>query len=741
MKYRFEALIPGAMLLLALGLRIADPPAIQHLRLVAFDEYQRLKPRPWTDAGIAIVDVDDASLERLGQWPWPRTQIATLIERLGAMGAATVAFDIVFAEPDRTSPARIISLWGGPAGDPAVATLAERLPDHDAALATAMADTPTVLGMMLTDRITQRRPPVKWGLALAGDDPRPFLQSYSGAVTDLPLFEAAASGEGSFNSAIDRDGMIRRVPVLVRLAGDKATDEIYPSLAAEALRVAQGASMYVVKSSGASGIAAFGAHTGVSQVRIGQITVPTDASARIWLYDTGPVPQRFIPAWRVLEPDFDTSRVEGKIIFVGTSAAGLRDIRATPLNPAAAGVELHAQAVEQMVLGIFLERPDWMTGAEVAWLLAFGIGLALLLPRWGATWCAAIAAAGIAASLGASWLAFTQLSWLVDPVYPSFAVMLLYLTQSFLLFLRTEAERRQVRGAMSRYMSPALVERVARDPSILRLGGEIRDMTILFSDIRGFTAISETMDAHSLTRFMNRYLTPMTDVILRRAGTIDKYMGDAIMAFWNAPLDDPEHPTHAARAALEMISTLEKLNAEWLAEAAAGGRPHPSIAIGVGLNTGSCCVGNMGSTQRFDYSVLGDPVNLASRLEGQSKTYGIPIVIGEMTRDRLPAFACLELDLIQVKGKAQAVHIFALLGDESVTIEPWFQNTNEAQEAMLCAYRAQDWSRAVRFVDEVRHAAEGRLDGLCDLYLRRIRGYSDKPPPSGWTGVYEATEK
>src|SRR5258708_4719750 len=235
MKYRFEALIPGAMLLLALGLRIADPPAIQHLRLVAFDEYQRLKPRPWTDAGIAIVDVDDASLERLGQWPWPRTQIATLIERLGAMGAATVAFDIVFAEPDRTSPARIISLWGGPAGDPAVATLAERLPAHDAALATAMADTPTVLGMMLTDRITQRRPPVKWGLALAGDDPRPFLQSYSGAVTDLPLFEAAASGEGSFNSAIDRDGMIPRVPVLVRLAADNATDELYPPLPPQAL--------------------------------------------------------------------------------------------------------------------------------------------------------------------------------------------------------------------------------------------------------------------------------------------------------------------------------------------------------------------------------------------------------------------------------------------------------------------------------------------------------------------------
>jgi adenylate cyclase len=741
MKRRPHLLIAGAVLIAALGLRIADPPAIEHMRLAVFDEYQRLKPRPWSDAGVAIIDIDDESLKRLGQWPWPRSRLAALIERLGAMGAAAIGFDVVFAEPDRTSPAQVLPLWRGAGGDPLMARLVERLPDHDAGLAKAMAAAPTVLGMILTARSTEQKPPVKWGIAVAGDDPRPFLPTFAGAVTNLPLFETAAAGEGSFNSVIDRDGMIRRVPLMLRLADGRGTDELFPSLAAEALRVAQGASTYVIKSSGASGIAAWGAHTGVSQIRIGQVTVPTDSKGRMWLYDTGFVPRRFIPVWEMFEPGFDAARVKGRILFIGTSAAGLKDIRATPLNPAAAGVELHAQAVEQMILGTFLERPDWMTGAELSWLLAFGAALIILLPQWGATWCAVTAATAVAATLGLSWLAFTQLGWLVDPVYPSTAAILLYLTQSFLLFLRTEAERRHVRGAFSRYMSPAVVERVARDPDLLRLGGEIREMTILFSDIRGFTSISETMDAHTLTRFMNRFLTPMTDVILRHDGTIDKYMGDAIMAFWNAPLDDLDHATHAARAALEMTTSLEALNATWAAEAVVHDKRHQHIAIGVGLNTGTCCVGNFGSDQRIDYSVLGDAVNLASRLEGQSKTYSVPIVIGERTRESLPAFACLELDLIQVKGKAQAVHIYALLGDEAVAIEPWFQAANDAQEAMLAAYREQDWERAAAAVARVRRAAAGRLDELCDLYVGRIEQFSKAPPPAGWNGVYEAAQK
>jgi adenylate cyclase len=290
-------------------------------------------------------------------------------------------------------------------------------------------------------------------------------------------------------------------------------------------------------------------------------------------------------------------------------------------------------------------------------------------------------------------------------------------------------------------MSPALVERLAKDPSRLRLGGETREMSVLFSDIRGFTAISESLDAETLTRFINRFMTPMTEVILRRVGTIDKYMGDAVMAFWNAPLDDPNHVTHAARAALDMVAALATFNEQWAVEAAKlSGAPH-EVGIGIGLNTGPCCVGNMGSEQRFDYSVLGDTVNLASRLEGLSRQYEVPIIIGETTRDRLSGFACLELDLVQVKGKAFAARIYALLGDESVAASDWFQHAEEAQRSLLAAYRSRDWPRAVEFIAALRQAAAGRLDGLCAMYAQRIDVLRKAPPLPDWDGVFAAIEK
>ena len=747
MLRRLSILLPLAMLAIAVGLRFLDPPAVERLRSAVFDEYQQLKPRVWTDADVRILDIDDASLERLGQWPWPRTRtlLAELVDRLGDAGAAVVVFDVVFAEPDRTSPARIVPLWRRSAGDVDLHALLARLPDHDREFARVMAEVPTVLGMQLHDGPLPRRPLRKSGMAVGGDDPRPFLPAFSGAVTNLPILDTAAAGIGSFNSSTDRDGIIRHLPLFVRLKGgdDTVTGEVYPSLAAEALRVAQGpaASTYRLKTSGASGQAAFGAHTGMVEVRIGQSVVPTDEKGRIWLYDTGSVPQRFLPAWEIFERNFDRSRVEGKIVLVGTSAAGLKDLRSTPLNPVAPGVEVHAQGVEQMILGEFLDRPDWMTGFEFLWLLLFGSGLILLLSRWGAAWCALIAGGGIAVSLAASWFAFTQLGWLVDPIYPSIAVVLLYLVQSLLQYLRTESERRQVRGAFSRYLSPAVVERLARDPGSLRLGGETRPMTLMFCDIRGFTAISETLEAEELTSFINRFLTPMTDIILHSGGTIDKYMGDAIMAFWNAPLDDPEHAGHAARAALEMTSSLSVLNNDWQAAALAAGRPYRMVAIGIGLNTGQCCVGNVGSEQRFDYSALGDTVNLASRLEGQSKTYGVSIVAGAATVADSAELAWLELDLIRVKGKDNAVRIYALLGDESVASEPWFRLTRMAQAEMLTAYRAQEWQRARSALDRVREAAGGQLDDLCDLFERRLRAFEEKAPAEPWDGVYAAAEK
>ncbi len=729
------------MLLLAVALRAIDVAPIQDMRLALFDEYQRLAPAEYEDAGVRVVDIDDETLARIGQWPWPRIHVATLLERLTNLDVAVVAFDIVFAEPDRTSPQRLMRSWFDLTTPAAVIEeFMKRLPDHDTVMGKAITGVPTVLGIALTPEPSSQQPTPKAGFAQAGDDPRPFLPTFRGAVVNLPQLTEPAAGVGSFSIVPERDGVVRRVPLFYALqTGERA--EIVPSLAAEALRVAQGASTYVIKSSNASGTTAFGEQTGVNHARIGNLIVPTDAAGRVWMHDTGRVAARTIPAWKVMQGEVRAADIAGTIVFIGTSAAGLKDLRVTPLDAAAPGVDVHARITEQMVLGDFLQRPDWIGGAEIAYLFVLGVVVLLLLPRWGPIGCAAVTVIAIVAACATSWFAYTHLHWLIDPLYPSLAVLALYLCASLLVFLHTEGERRRVRHAFGRYMSPTLVERLANDPSQLALGGETRDMTILFTDIRDFTSVAETMDAASLTRFINDFLTPMTDIILRHRGTIDKYMGDAIMAFWNAPLDDPDHAPNAARAALNMLTELERLNVDWAAAAEKDGRNAHPISIGVGLNSGACCVGNMGSSLRLEYSVIGDDVNLASRLEGQSKTYGVPIVIGENTRARLDSFASLELDLLRVKGKQRPVRVFALLGDERVAAAPWFLAVTEAQTAMLKAYRTRDWSRAAALLPLCRLAAEGRLASVWALYEARIAELRDSDVPTDWDGVAIARQK
>ncbi len=736
-------LIPFLMLAFAVGFKARFPELVEEAQLKVFDAYQRIEPRqyepvkPLKGVGVRIIDIDDASLEKIGQWPWPRTYLAQLLAQAFNSGAAVVAFDVVFAEPDRTSPANVLPIWPATPEIEELRAKADRLPDHDAIFADRIRQTNVVTGFVLTEQAGGRAPAVKWGTATAGDDPKPFLFGYAGAVTNLPEIEKAAAGNGSFNITPDRDNIIRRVNLLYRYG-----ETVYPSLAAETLRVAQGASTYLIKSSGASGETAFGEHTGINHVKIGRIVVPTDKHGRIWLHDTGHVPERFIPAWRLLAEDFDPAEVAGHILLLGTSAAGLKDRRTTPLSPFIAGVEVHAQAIEQMLLNHFLERPDWAEGVELLYLVIVGAVLILLLRRFGATWCAVFGAGGVVVAVGTSWYLYSEHRWLLDPVVPSLAALLIYLTGSLINFLQSEAERRQVRRNFEQYISPDLVEQLAADPSKLALGGETREMTFLFCDVRGFTAVSERYkaDPQGLTRLINLFLTPMTDAILARRGTIDKYMGDCIMAFWNAPLDDAVHADHACDTALTMFVELEALNARLEAEAQAAGKPFHPLKIGIGVNTGDCVVGNMGSEQRFDYSVLGDAVNLASRLEGQSKTYGVGIVLGPDTRAMANGYATLELDLIAVKGKSEAVHVYALMGREDLLDEEPFKKLQARNSEMLSAYRGQHWQQARELAAECRQLNSG-LKILYKLYEDRIGLYERDPPGADWDGVFVAETK
>ncbi|MFA5139692.1 MAG: adenylate/guanylate cyclase domain-containing protein [Elusimicrobiota bacterium] len=784
------SILPTILLGSAIGLWWSDAGMLVTLRNWVFDATMRARPRPYDPAvPVRIIDIDDESLARVGQWPWPRSVIARFVGRLNEAGAAAVAFDVVFAEPDRTSPDRIADGLSGTAGVETVQRTLRRMKSHDRILAQALQEGRAVTAFSLMTRKNDARPLVKARFVFstkgAQDRPADFMPSeYQGAVVSLPVLQEAAAGNGCFSNIPDADGVIRRVPLLYKIG-----EEMFPSLAGEALRLALGSPGYKVKSAGGSGEESYGAQTGIATVQIAgvrvridesgralaselaspllryvvenhlrlgrfrvtekmvkaggatvPIDVPTEPAGNVVLYDTGYVPERYIPVWRVLSKDFDPKEVEGKILFVGTSAAGLKDQRATPLNQVTSGVELHSQVCEQALTGRFLERPDWGAGVEFTLMLVLGLLLIVLMPKLGAAWCALIAGGGLAFAFGGSWIAYTRHQLLLDPVFPSLVASLIYVSTSLINYLRSESEKKQVRGAFSRYMSPALVEQLAADPTKLKLGGETRELTIMFSDIRGFTTISEQFDSAGLTVFINRYLTPMTGIVLENKGTIDKYIGDCIMAFWNAPLDDADHARNACRTALGMRSGLKVLNEEWRQIAEAEGRKHIPIKTGIGLNTGPCCVGNLGSEQRFDYSVLGDDVNLSSRLEGQSKNYGVDIVIGENTRAKTPEFAGLELDLIRVKGKTVPVHIFTLLGDEAFAETPGFLKTAEKHGAMLQAYRSQKWIQAMALLRECREL-EPSLGALYDLYTQRIEGFRAKPPGEGWDGVFVATSK
>jgi adenylate cyclase len=748
--------VPVLVLIGGLLLRVENPRFLQVFQLKLFDLYNQLQPRPYTDTPVVILDLDDETLKRTElQWPWPRNKLADMLALLFNAGAKVVAFDAVFPEPDRTSPKQALSIWLGqsdlekmsPEARAFSESILQSIPDHDDVFAQIIAqireaakDYGVVAGIVLTSEIQgdQTPPKPKAGFAVAGDNPRPFLPAFHDSVSNLDGIDEAASGLGSFNLVPDPDGVIRRTPTMLRIG-----DQIYPSLAMEALRVFQGASTYILKSSGANMEASFGEHTGLNHVKVGRYEIPVDGEGRFWVHYTDNNAPRVLPLWRVFSDDFDPNLVAGKIIFFGTSAAGLKDLRTTPMNPAAAGVEVHAQVAEQVLQQHFLKRPDWADGAELIFIMAIGTVLLLLVPRFGAAAGASLGVGFIVSAWAFSWYAYREQQMLTDPLYPSLSVFAVYLSGALIRYLQTEAEREQVRGAFSQYLSPALVEQLAAEPDRLKLGGEMREMTFLFCDVRGFTTISESFKSNpqGLTRLINRMLTPLTDVILARSGTIDKYMGDCIMAFWNAPIDDPKHIEHACESSLKMFVELAELNEELEEEAQAEGRQPLPLKVGVGLNTGECVVGNMGSEQRFDYSVLGDAVNLASRLEGQSKNYGVDIVIGETTNTvAAERFATIELDLIAVKGKDEAVRIFALMGDREQKDDPGFQALCEKHNAMLAAYRAQDWDRARQLIAECR-PADARLGELYDLYEERIEHYQENPPGPDWDGVFVATSK
>ncbi len=719
----------------------------KRLQYATFDTYNKIKPREASDR-VVIIDLDEESIKKLGQWPWPRSVMAQLVTNLKDLGAKVIAFDIVFAEADRTSPARIAQTL--PQGDEyaPVKTALDALPDNDAIFAKAIEDAGNVVTGFTRARPeeTLRRPYQAGKPVFIMKDNTPFFENTfaaPGVAENLPEFSSVAAGNGSFMATPDVDGIIRQVSLLVRYPPEKLggiEPELYPMLGLEALRVDINKKARLMIKPNADKDALDTNYL----IKIANSNVPVESDGKLWVYYRHIDQSEYISAQRLFDPEQTDElrrRLDGKIVFVGTSAEGLRDIRSTPLDIFVPGVEVHVNVVEQILQGKYLKRPAVVAGVEAAIIGIAGFLIIVFAPFANAILLAFLTSLLMGSMFWGSWEAFSREGVLLDPVYPSICLSLLFLVSSLFSYVRSEAERRQVRTAFGLYISPAFMNELTKNPDKLKLGGEVRDLTVMFTDIRNFTAISEHLSPEELIHLMNDFLTPMSDLVMQNRGTIDKYMGDAMMAFWNAPLDDEEHARHACLTALKMSDALVPVNAAVKAKAEAEGRVPVLLNAGIGINTGPCSVGNMGSRQRFAYSALGDAVNLASRLESQTKVYGTNILVGEETHILAPNLAMLELDVIRVKGKEKPVRIYALQGDETLAQDADYRKWQEAHRAMLTGYRTQKWDDAFQSMLTARSLSQGKMEKYYDLYAQRITDLMKTVPLKEWDGVFVAKEK
>ncbi|MFK8033934.1 MAG: CHASE2 domain-containing protein [Hyphomicrobiales bacterium] len=709
------------------------PGSFDKINAVIFDVYQRIKPREWAGSDVVVLDIDEASIKRLGQWPWPRTVIADMTDRLSELGAALVVFDVVFSESDRTSPINSIERFRAAGVELIFPDEQSRL-DNDAILAASFDRNNVVAGLVLSTSATDTPPLPKAGHGFSGSEPPGLMAQNIGSVRNLPMLDEAADGIGVFSLTPDgkSDGILREIQLLTGANGS-----YYPTLSMEALRLVQGAGGFKLKSSDGSGEADTG-QLRMTSVQVGGIDVPTNATGAMPIYHSPKTSKSVVPVHALMFPDETevrsemlTAEIANHIVFVGTSAEGLGDLRSTPLEPVVPGVFVHAEILDQIVSGSYLVRPDFAKGVEL-----FGgiVSVLLMLLIWPFVNSVASGLVAIAVAVLAVWLSWVQFSeslHLFSPFVAVASIAIAYIAMSSMSFFVTEKEGRFLRGAFSQYLSPELVDRLAKHPEKLALGGEEKELTVLFCDIRGFTSLSESLSAGELTELLNSFLTPMTSVLLKNGATIDKYMGDAIMAFWNAPIDQENHRELACKSVLEMRAALAKLNADRGLD----------LKIGIGLNTGPSCVGNLGSSQRFSYSAIGDTVNVTSRLEGLTKQYGLDNLASDETVNSIENFFSLEVDKVRVVGREQPVTVHFLASQsglrDGAELEALFKQHGE----MLATYRIGDFQLAKQQILQLEAKMPEGFARLYSIYKSRISELIKTGIPSDWNGIHVASEK
>ncbi|GAO37032.1 guanylate cyclase [Sulfuricella sp. T08] len=707
--------------------RVVNIPLIQHIEAISYDARLQLTMPKTLDRRIIIVDIDEKSLAEEGRWPWGRDKLATMLDRLfDQYHVAVVGFDVVFAEKDESSGLKVLEqlsqkeLKNLPQFQASLSQLRPQL-DHDSIFAQKLASRPVVLGYYFTsneDRISGLLPAPTFPAGSFKGSNTAFVGA-TGYGANLPEFQKAAHSAGHFNPLTDFDGVARRVPMLMEYRG-----AFYESLSLAVFRTLSGNSaIQAVFEEGAGNIG-----DSMEWLRVGKLKIPVDENI------SALVPYRgkqgsfpYVSATDVLHGRVSAQELGGAIVLVGTTAPGLMDLRSTPVGAVYPGVEVHANLITGMLDHNIKQKPAFMMGAEITEMLLLGLVLAFTLPLLGPVKASLTALAALLLVVGIN-LSLWQSANMVMPLAAAMLMIiaLFMLSMSYGFFVESRAKR-QITGLFGQYVPPELVDEMSENPGNFTMEGESREMTVLFSDVRGFTTISEGLSPKELSRMMNEYMTPMTRIIHKHRGTIDKYIGDAIMAFWGAPLADPEHSRHALLAAMEMQQTLTQLREQFKTKG------WPEIRIGVGINTGTMSVGNMGSEFRMAYTVMGDAVNLASRLESITKQYGVGIIVGENTHKAVPDVVFRELDRVRVKGKDEPVAIYEPLGAAGQVDKTTLDELKLFQQ-VLKLYRAQDWDLAeVQLLNLQKASPECTL---YRLYLERITYFRDHPPGVEWDGAF-----
>lgn len=711
---------------------------IWRMDLAVYDTRMKLTP-PQFDPRIAIVSIDEHSLAEVGRWPWNRDVIARMVDQLfDKYKVKALGFDVTFSEPDNTSGYATLAtlaqneLRGVPELGERLRVLKPAL-DYDSRLARALQGRPVVLGYFLSDTIRKGMLPAP-GFTLA--DLKGYevdaltAKAYEG---NLPELQQAAMAGGYFNADFDPDGLLRSTPLMMRVG-----DAYYESLSLATARVALGATRVqpvFLESDAINSAEALRRYGVLAALKLDakpfatEIPVEHNLAARVQYRGPGG-PEggafHYVSAVDILKGRVPPEELEGRIVLVGTTAPGLNDMRATPVRADFPGVEVHANLIASMLDGDFKQRPDFSVAIDLVQVLLLGITLTIALSVLSPLWSfLVVLAAGAAAIAFNSWM--YQANHSVVPVATALLLILcLFIFNVAWGYLFEYRKGRAIVNLFGEYVAPELVAEMAKDPQSYSMAGELRELTIMFSDVRGFTTISEGLSPNELREYVNIYLTAMSEDIRGSRGTLDKYIGDAVMAFWGAPIPLPNHASLAVKTALRMQATARKLNQDFIA------RGWPPLKIGIGLNTGEVRVGDMGSAVRRAYTVMGDPVNLASRLEGITKIYGAGIVVGQATRAAAPEFLYRELDLVRVKGKNEPVPIFEPLGLADA-VEPAARAALDAWHAALRLVRAQQWDAAQQAIEKL--AVAHSLDVLYPLYLKRIAYYREHPPGDGWDAV------